>query len=167
MERFSLEKYLENPSRKVVTRDGRSVRVVCTDSPDEVFPIVGFVENEITTRMWQATGEYNNIPDCVYDLFFADEEKKLADFEKELEKMMVSFSNGNLGSDAIKEMPKQKLHDYAHRLLDLARKEIEQDLPKWKKITKREQNYLVYGYLSNDEYYLRIQELKDKLPKEE
>ena len=47
------------------------------------------------------------------------------------------------------------------------KQEWRKDLPKWKKITKREQNYLVYGYLSNDGYYLSIQELKDKLPKEE
>ena len=41
------------------------------------------------------------------------------------------------------------------------------DLPKWKKITKIEQNYLVYGYLSNDEYYLNIKELIENLSKEE
>jgi hypothetical protein len=40
------------------------------------------------------------------------------------------------------------------------------DLPKWKKITEEKQNYLAYGYLSHDGYYLSIQELKDKLPKE-
>ena len=31
MKEFSLEEYLENPERKVVTRDGRPVRIVCTD----------------------------------------------------------------------------------------------------------------------------------------
>ena len=31
MEQFSLEKYLENPNRKVVTRGGRAVRIVCTN----------------------------------------------------------------------------------------------------------------------------------------
>ena len=31
MEQFSLEKYLANPSRKVVTRSGHSVRIICTD----------------------------------------------------------------------------------------------------------------------------------------
>lgn len=51
------------------------------------------------------------------DLFFADEEEELTEFERELEMMMVSFSNGNFGSDVIKEMPKPKLHNYAYRLL--------------------------------------------------
>ena len=31
MKQFSLEKYLENPNRKVVTRGGRAVRTICTD----------------------------------------------------------------------------------------------------------------------------------------
>lgn len=44
--------------------------------------------------------------------------------------MMVSFSNGNLGSDFIKEMPKKKLHNYAHRLIDLARKELKPEFDK-------------------------------------
>ncbi len=31
MEQFNLEEYLKNSNRKVVTRDGKSVRIVCTD----------------------------------------------------------------------------------------------------------------------------------------
>lgn len=31
MEQFSLEEYLENPERKVVTRDGRNVRIICSN----------------------------------------------------------------------------------------------------------------------------------------
>lgn len=43
MKQFSLEKYLQDPTRKVVTRDGLPVRIVCTDvkSPK---PIVACVE---------------------------------------------------------------------------------------------------------------------------
>ena len=32
MKPFNLEEYLKNPSRKVVTRDGRKVRILCTDA---------------------------------------------------------------------------------------------------------------------------------------
>ena len=32
MEQFTLEKYLKNTNRKVVTRDGRAVRILCTDA---------------------------------------------------------------------------------------------------------------------------------------
>ena len=44
MEQFSLEKYLANPSRKVVTRDGRDVRIISTDMNCENYPIVALVQ---------------------------------------------------------------------------------------------------------------------------
>ena len=31
MKQFNLEEYLKNPSKNVVTRMGRKVRVICTD----------------------------------------------------------------------------------------------------------------------------------------
>ena len=31
MKQFDIEKYLENPKQRVVTRDGRNVRIICTD----------------------------------------------------------------------------------------------------------------------------------------
>ena len=44
MEQFSLEKYLANPLRKVVTRAGNSVRILCTDRKGD-YPIIALVEN--------------------------------------------------------------------------------------------------------------------------
>ena len=44
MEKFNLEKYLANPSRKVVTRNGRNVRIVCTDRNINNFPIVALIQ---------------------------------------------------------------------------------------------------------------------------
>lgn len=43
MEQFSLKKYLKNPDRKVVTRDGRDVRIICTDRKGKC-PIVGLAK---------------------------------------------------------------------------------------------------------------------------
>lgn len=40
MKQFNLEEYLKNPSRKVITRDSRSVRIVCTDMIGTVYPIL-------------------------------------------------------------------------------------------------------------------------------
>lgn len=31
MKQFNLEEYLKNPNKKVVTRDGRNARIICTD----------------------------------------------------------------------------------------------------------------------------------------
>ena len=76
MEQFSLEKYLANPSRKVVTKDGRPVRILCTDRISYNVEIVGLIMNN--NRMesiftWTQQGkEYVN-GDTSNDLFFAPE----------------------------------------------------------------------------------------------
>ena len=43
MKEFNLNEYLKNPSQKVVTRDGRVVRIVCTDVKGE-YPILVYIE---------------------------------------------------------------------------------------------------------------------------
>ena len=42
MRPFNLDEYLKDPSRKVVTRDGKSVRIICTDAKG-ICPVVGLV----------------------------------------------------------------------------------------------------------------------------
>ena len=39
MKPFNLEEYLANPSKKVVTRDGRKIRIICTDAKSD-YPII-------------------------------------------------------------------------------------------------------------------------------
>ena len=76
MEQFSLEKYLANPSRKVVTRDGKSVRIICTDRKDLNFPIVTLIEKDSVGEVIYAhtkDGIYCNTCPTTYDLFFAPE----------------------------------------------------------------------------------------------
>lgn len=46
MKQFNLEEYLANPSRKMVTRDGRNARIICTNKKDSDFPIVALIKNE-------------------------------------------------------------------------------------------------------------------------
>ena len=76
MEQFSLEKYLANPSRKVVTRDGRRARIVSTNMRCANYPIVALVERcdnteEINTYTENGEFEVSNL--SKYDLFFAPE----------------------------------------------------------------------------------------------
>ena len=76
MEQFSLEKYLTNPSRKVVTRDGRKARIVSTNMRCANYPIVALVERcdnteEINTYTENGEFEVSNL--SKYDLFFAPE----------------------------------------------------------------------------------------------
>lgn len=43
MKQFNLKEYLENPSRKVVTGDGRNARIICTNAKGD-FPIIALIE---------------------------------------------------------------------------------------------------------------------------
>ena len=76
MEQFSVEKYLENPNRKVVTRDGRSVRIVCTNRLDENYPVIALVNDEYAEKCYSYSefGKFEN-RDCELDLFFTPEKK--------------------------------------------------------------------------------------------
>ena len=78
MKEFNLEKYLENPNRKVVTRDGRSVRIVCTDRRGlNVKPIAALITipngDEIIKTYWGNGVETQGYEDNPNDLFFATE----------------------------------------------------------------------------------------------
>lgn len=79
MEQFSLAEYLKNPTRPIVTREGNSVRIICTDRDDEDNPIIALVRHEgvEVVMAFSKNGEYfcmNESPDPC-DLFFAPEPK--------------------------------------------------------------------------------------------
>ncbi len=44
MKQFNLNEYLKKPSRKVVTRDGRPVRILCTDAKSD-YPVIGLISS--------------------------------------------------------------------------------------------------------------------------
>ena len=75
MKQFSLEEYLRNPLRAVVTRDGRNVRIICTDKRDADFPIVALVEceNKEETCYYTENGCWDFDIESANDLFFAPE----------------------------------------------------------------------------------------------
>ena len=80
MEKFNLDKYLANPSRKVVTRDGRDVRIICTDRKHSRYPIVAlvksrFTENESIVYYTKEGKLYDDVLMDV-DLVFAPEKKE-------------------------------------------------------------------------------------------
>ena len=78
MKQFNLEKYLENPNRKVVTRDGRSVRIICTDRKSDTFPIVVLIEGCYQENICAYTkdGLYSRGVECTCNLFFAPIKKE-------------------------------------------------------------------------------------------
>lgn len=77
MKQFNLEEYLANPSRKVVTRKGLSVRILATDLEGSDFPIAAAIGNRYPlaytsrgTRNYELRHEDDN------DLFFVPEKKE-------------------------------------------------------------------------------------------
>lgn len=77
MEEFSLEKYLKNPNRKIVTRDGKSVRIVCTDRECMDFSIVALIKFKDWEGvcMFSTYGQCCDSKDDELDLFFAPKKK--------------------------------------------------------------------------------------------
>ena len=78
MKQFNLAEYLENPNRRIITKDGRNVRIICTDAKGN-FPIIALVEtyngNETVLRL-KENGRFYNDTENSSDLFFAPIKKE-------------------------------------------------------------------------------------------
>ena len=77
MKEFNLDEYLKNPSQKVVTRDGREVRIICTNVKGE-YPIMALIpdkQEELTYR-YLRNGRQLTYKDSPLDLFFSTIIKK-------------------------------------------------------------------------------------------
>ena len=70
MKQFNLEEYLKNPNRKIVTRDGRNVKIHCTDYIG-FGPIIAKVEGNNFSQMFYSDGRASRCEESTYDLFFA------------------------------------------------------------------------------------------------
>ena len=109
MKQFNLEEYLANPNRQVVTRDGRPVRIICTDSDAEGGPIVAIVTMDDKKK--RVLNYYENgtlfclDSSSVDDLFFAPtivkrwgivyrKAERLFDTREEAEKWMEEADEG-------------------------------------------------------------------------
>ena len=72
MKQFNLEEYLANPSKKVVTRDGRSVKIHCTNYIGAQH-IIAQVEGNDYSSAFSNDGRYIVGKESPRDLFFAPE----------------------------------------------------------------------------------------------
>lgn len=75
MKPFNLKEYLANPSWKIVTREGKPVRIICTNRLGENYPIIALVNDKDYEMCYSYTefgkfDEHQNI-DSDLDLFFA------------------------------------------------------------------------------------------------
>ena len=78
MKQFNLDEYLKNPTKKVITGSGKSVRIICTNKLDSTTPIVALIYKgaeeviQLYTKEGRITSKY---PCFEYDLFFAPVKK--------------------------------------------------------------------------------------------
>ena len=79
VKQFNLEEYLKNPSKDVVTRMGRKVRIICTDREDSIYPIIALIKDDKRESEILVTYTKDGIPaeynEAYYTLFFAPEKK--------------------------------------------------------------------------------------------
>ena len=83
MKQFNLSEYLENPSRKIVTRNGRPVRIVCFNAnvidDGNTYPIVALVKKENNSDdlvSFTNNGVYLVGEEDEFDLFFEPTQKE-------------------------------------------------------------------------------------------
>ena len=77
MTRFNLKEYHANPQRKVVTRDGNQVRILCTDAK-VYYPVVALVsynDERESPESYTENGLYDIADEGSKDLFFIPEKK--------------------------------------------------------------------------------------------
>ena len=73
---FSVEEYIKNPERKVVTRDGRDVRIICIDqkgTEDTVLALCLMSDGSENCYCYLPNGKVYLSADSCLDLFFAPE----------------------------------------------------------------------------------------------
>ena len=80
MKQFNLDEYLKNPQRKIITREGFSVRIICTDkvcnkkvSQKPIIALVDFGDREVVYPYSSDGISSSSLHE--FDLFFATEKK--------------------------------------------------------------------------------------------
>ena len=97
MKPFSLEEYLKNPSKKVITSDGRIVtRFLCTDAKGN-YPIVVLIKNDYNSNevslSYTKDGKFCKDSSSIEDLFFAPEKhERWVDLYKEDDNIYASMN---------------------------------------------------------------------------
>lgn len=189
MQQFDLSLWLQDKSRKIVTRSGVEAEII-----HDKYPLVAIING--VAYNFDNDGKFqSNRAKHPYDLFFVDEE--LTEFEKELQTIISEASHWTSDDGSIStycQFGDKEIKKISVQLLDLARKELQpefdkemdkmlaetdkvvyqkgredalKDLPKWKKDYFHNITWVVDGTLYYNGYYIDIKELIEKLPKEE
>ena len=89
MKPFSLKEYIKNP-KKVVTRDGRAVKIYCTDYIDsDSGPVIAKIEGDTYSNSFREDGRYVDYEETNNNPIFAPETRnksinnfKIYDYEE-------------------------------------------------------------------------------------
>lgn len=79
MRQFNLKECLKDPQRKVITRSGNPVRIICTNRKSEKYPIVALVQEDVnceTTYHYTIDGKWVSGESNAIDLFFTPIKKE-------------------------------------------------------------------------------------------
>ena len=78
MKQFSLEEYLKNPGRHIVTRKGTDAKIIYTDRSTKTYPVFALIQNEEYKNVLSYTNDGINVKGCEspFDLFFVTEKKE-------------------------------------------------------------------------------------------
>ena len=73
MKQFNIDEYLKNPNKKVITRDGRNVKIQCTNFAGDQ-PIIATMGDEEYSHSFSKDGRFmRGMYESCHDLFFAPE----------------------------------------------------------------------------------------------
>ena len=78
MKPFNTKEYNDNPLKKVVTRNGRPVRILCTNAKKD-FPVIGLItvkEGNECIEEFKENGKWSDNLKSELDLFFEEGKKE-------------------------------------------------------------------------------------------
>ena len=113
MKPFNLQEFKKNPSRKVVTRDGKATaRIICTDCKSEypIIALLSYSENSEGCEAYTADGRFSIDEECNSDLFFAPVKREgYINLFRKVEGIIGGYLQ-DTKEDAIKEIRDKSCH---------------------------------------------------------
>lgn len=79
MKQFNLEEYIANPNKKVITREGKDARIICTDAKSEKYQVVALVTKKGGQEIlatFDTSGKYRSGYNSHLDLFFVSKKQE-------------------------------------------------------------------------------------------